>query len=1601
MTKCISFFIFLLFSFSTLQAQVVIINEDFEDQNLTQNPEWFGDLINFSFFDNNGNTLLRLSAPGAGSSQLRTQSTTAYGSWEFMIDQDFPPSNSNRGFIFLMSDREDLAGNVNGYALRTGESSSPNYFRLFRFTNGSPTEILTGKLDISGGGAYQIKIERDEDGTWRLFESKGFGSIPQIASNTVDITHTESSYFGILLNYTVTRAENFYFDNIIVTSTEKFNATSADVSRATSIDLTFNYPINEASLLPTKFQINEGVGFPFSVSLISDFLVQLQFINPLENGNYTVTINDVESDFGEVIAPNSLLDFSVQNPFKSTGTEAISNSKIDLFFTEEVEGVFIDPVNFEIAGKGNPDQVTQPEAGTIRLGFTTPLASGKYSLSISKLQSVNGWSLVGGNSFNLFIFDEFNSGNLIISEFFYRTPIHWRTTEFNRPGYIELFNPSNRFLNLRDFTFNGEIISSTDLSISPNEYLVVTRGKPVFLERFGERNFFEAENFPTLSLTTENQIIIRSANAVTVDSLYYRSNLWGGNGRSLERKSYSASSIFSDNWGESEDALLGSPGLSNTVTVPTNPPEVTDVSFPAPRELRVKFSRALSPESVRELSNFRLANSAVFESTGYNTEDRRILIFNLVENLLDQFDYTFTYENVYDIFGNSISGIQEFDFRFLNPFRVLAGDSEGGNTVLVQFTQPLNVSTVSISNFQLSDGTNPTSIEFPNSENIRLNFPEAFGIGSYTLFINNIQSIVGWSIESGTTFNFFVFDEYEPGDIVINEFMYNTPAGYSKYVELLNTSDKILNLRDWELRRAERATNNGGIISSNPLAIEPNGYVVIAEDTTKMTASFGPGHWFQMNNFPGITQTRDDEIRLFDRNGNIADSLRYERSEWGGTDVALERRTVNVATHFVENWGESPNKRLGTPGLANEVEQDVSPPVWENLRTSGSEAFVLRFNERLDKKTAIQMGNYSIEPTLDIFSINVNRNIVEIIFNGNLQSNTEYEVTIKEITDLFGNTLKSETRSVEYLHFVEAEPRQVVINEILYRRLKAGSPEFVEIYNRSEKNIDLSGWTLSNASGSTTLPAGTYIKGYDYLVFTDVESFAAKSGKIHYLSGFQSLSNNGDAVVLKNRVDTVIDSLFYLPSWGENTPGVSLERRDPAAISIDPTNWMPSSADGGSTPAAENSRFELDETPPEIIFANLFHPDSLEVRFSKFIDLNPSVSQNRVGKTPGQFHRSDPIAKSQLSVSSEVPETNFLINNKRAEVLFYDPGRGNRIILDTDHVIPGEEVIISIENFGDFQGNITPSQEQPVAQPVQAGDLVFNEIMYDPIRDNRENLTHQSEYIEIVNRRPYAISVEGILLHDRPDNNNQVTTINPVNSTSKWIPANGVLLFHAEDQTNIFTDSKTAVFFDLEDHLEKQALRINRTTLSLPMAGREVYLADSTRTIIDMVDYRPEWHNPNLIDTRGKSLERVTPNGDTNDPANWSTNTQPIGGTPATQNSIFQQSPEPLTETGISLTPNPFSPDGDGFDDNLFINYKFDDPDYLLRIRIYDRYGRLVRTLVDAHQAGFEGSIIWNGLTDAGQSNRIGIYIIYVEAYNSTTGKNRNFRKTTVLARQF
>ncbi|MEX0906055.1 MAG: lamin tail domain-containing protein [Balneolaceae bacterium] len=1592
---------FFLVQASMAYSQQLIIDEDFEDQDLTENPEWTGDQGHFTFFDNAGNTQLQLNAPGAGTTQIQTLSNAAYGSWEFFIDQDFPPSDGNRAFIFLISDREDLSGDVNGYAIQTGENGSDDIFRLFRFEEGSATEeVLTGTLDISTGGPFRIRIIRDEDGTWQYYESAGYSSEPVLAGSALDNTFTLSGYFGMLLQYTSTRSENFFFDDIRFGS---FSAIKTELFSPSVLDIHFNYPVDENSLSPADFFINGGIGIPQSADLLSDFTVRLTYAQPFPDGEHTVTINDVEHIFGGEIEAHSQLNFSVENLFEINEVRSVSNNKIEIQFTEEVDEIFALSEKFILSEIGFPDEVSQPQPGSIELTFNAPIPAGDYELSISEIQSINGWPLAGNDQFSLFIYDDYQDGDLLISEFFYRTPVEWRTDEFDRPRYIEIYNTSGRILNLRNWTLNDENLSpGADISIFPDEYLVMANGESIFRNKFGNRNFAEAENFPPFSLTTDNKIVLKNNLGAIADSLHYDAGLWGGNGVALERYSTDIPAALPDNWAESEDALLGSPGLSNTLQKPSEAPVAEHIEVLVPGKIRVTFSAAISDASLDDLSNFRM-NREVKLTNAEFFPDERVLELETPEKLADGQTYTFTYRNVEDIFGNGFSGDREFEFRFVNPFSILSAEAENGNHLVVRFTQPLNIPTISPTDFYLPVDTAPLNLVILNSEEVRLEFPDPFTPGKHSLLVKNVDSMSGWTIEENSPFEFYLFEKAEPGDILINEFMYNPPDVYAEYVELVNHSDKLLNLKNWELRRQDGGSPNGGVFSETNLPLEAGEFLVITPDSIPLHNTFGVRPWVQMSSFPAFTVQSEGAIRLINDSGTVIDSLQYNPSEWGGNEIALERKSANVSSVYVENWGESPNELLGTPGLENNILADTDPPELIDFFITQNQSFILTFNERLNMDSAADSENYTIKPSIPVSLVMAENNRVTLLHSEELADDQTYVITVDEVEDLFGNVAESESANFHFLKFREAEPQQLVINEILYRRLEAGSPEFVEIYNHSEENISLAGWTLWDESGSTEIPENIIIRPGEYLVFTDTGSFASENEQVVHLQAFPSLNNNGDAVVLKNSNETVIDSVFYRPEWGDHVPGISLERKDPSALSADPANWAAATAEDGSTPAAENSRFEPDAIPPEILFANLFHPDSLEVVFSEFISLDSGASSQEANqqKQSGQREMLQKTGESLHQNTTTQNNPQFLLNGTAAEVLVYDPLAGNRVVIDASASEPGTEITLRVESMWDFQGNINLNQNLPVAQPLAEGDVVINEIMYQPLADNHDNLPDQSDYIELYNRQTYALSLEGIFLHDEPDENNLVSRMEPVSTASKWIPANGYVLLYPETHASALEETELAEFFGLEAEHSPFSIRFDRSSLSLPQAGRGIYLADSTGSILDMADYRPEWHNPNINDTRGISLERIHPEMETNDASNWGSSTAAAGGTPGAVNSLYQNMGQPPGGTGISFEPNPFSPDDDGYDDNLFIHYSLNEPDYLIRIRIFDRYGRLVRKLTEGTPAGFQGSEIWDGRTDNGGRNRIGIYIIYAEAYNSAAGKNLSFKETVVLARQF
>lgn len=272
-------------------------------------------------------------------------------------------------------------------------------------------------------------------------------------------------------------------------------------------------------------------------------------------------------------------------------------------------------------------------------------------------------------------------------------------------------------------------------------------------------------------------------------------------------------------------------------------------------------------------------------------------------------------------------------------------------------------------------------------------------------------------------------------------------------------------------------------------------------------------------------------------------------------------------------------------------------------------------------------------------------------------------------------------------------------------------------------------------------------------------------------------------------------------------------------------------------------------------------------------------------------------------------------------------------------------------------------------------DMVINEIMYDPGSDN-------SEFIEFLNLSGDSVNVGGWEIVDENGNEFKLSTV-PL-----LVPANSYFLLAA--------DSLVISKYNLDDSMLKTIVGVS--SLGLVNTGEQVLLIDVKGNTIDSVWYSDKWQNDNFISTKNISLERINPNLGSNDASNWSSSVASIGATPGEQNSIYTINTN--TSSNISVSPNPFSPDDDGYEDFTIINYKLTQATSQVQIKIYDSKGRLVRTLSNNMASGSSGSVIFDGIGDDGQALRIGIYIIFLEAINEGVGVVESMKTVVVVARK-
>jgi hypothetical protein len=275
------------------------------------------------------------------------------------------------------------------------------------------------------------------------------------------------------------------------------------------------------------------------------------------------------------------------------------------------------------------------------------------------------------------------------------------------------------------------------------------------------------------------------------------------------------------------------------------------------------------------------------------------------------------------------------------------------------------------------------------------------------------------------------------------------------------------------------------------------------------------------------------------------------------------------------------------------------------------------------------------------------------------------------------------------------------------------------------------------------------------------------------------------------------------------------------------------------------------------------------------------------------------------------------------------------------------------------------------------GDLIINEIMFNPLQSRFDGGKDQAQYVEIVNRSNRTLSLTGLRLRSRSSSASNSSLIT-FNFDKPLIEPNQHLVLIAD--TSSVSRSRVVQFFGQE----RDAVYgiSNRLTLSLGSSSGSAWLISQEGVVLDSLSYNSGMHQPSVRDSRGVSLERISSQALTLDPWNWTSHAGTLGGSPGKENSIKINTSQINSRLWLSTSPNPFSPDGDGIDEVSTLKINTPSPGWLITAQIVDRHGRPVRTIASGERLGMESEIYWNGLDDLGRSVRTGIYVAVVEAWH-------------------
>ncbi|MFA6428582.1 MAG: lamin tail domain-containing protein [Candidatus Buchananbacteria bacterium] len=423
----------------------------------------------------------------------------------------------------------------------------------------------------------------------------------------------------------------------------------------------------------------------------------------------------------------------------------------------------------------------------------------------------------------------------------------------------------------------------------------------------------------------------------------------------------------------------------------------------------------------------------------------------------------------------------------------------------------------------------------------------------------------------------------------------------------------------------------------------------------------------------------------------------------------------------------------------------------------------------------------------------------------------------------------------------------LIINEVAWMgTFTSANDEWLELYNPTDQEIDLSGWSLKTTSGSLNLTLSNKVvaQGYFLLERTDDNSVPELTADQIYTG---ALSNGGDKLELFDATSNLIDSIDATAGWpaGDNETKATLERK------ADET-WQ-TSANPGGTPKAANSTglviippSENPTTTPVVVvptpatggsggsYTQTYSPNNIIINEFLADPLDGQEEWLELYNTTGQSidltgWLIEDGSKGQTKLTGNLSSQSYLLINKISgnlnnsgdlillksptgetinQVVYGDWNNknSNNASAPRDGQSAARKSFTNLTNDNlDFIITTTPTPGQPNqftlattkptgTEEITKGSLVLNELLANPLGDDS-----QTEFIELKNNGQNPIDLAGWRLQNTAKNLFILST--STLSTTTLAAGKFLTIYRSLSQLALDNNGDTIKLYDVKNHL--------------------------------------------------------------------------------------------------------------------------------------------------------------------------------------------------------